>query len=92
MNNDDKTTMKLDNKFDDRVSGEPCAGHIAFEAYSASVSNVAHTGREIPPWHELPEHIRGAWQVGAEAAIADAIGRGLLVRVKPPVVATANRG
>ena len=44
-------------------------GQRAFEAYCRVVSNIAHTGRPIPPWTELPEHIQEGWEAGARAAV-----------------------
>lgn len=46
-------------------------GQVAFEAYCKSVKNTAHTGRPIPSWDELPEHIRTAWEVGIDAVLKD---------------------
>ena len=46
-------------------------GQIAFEAYCESVENTAHTGRPIPPWDELPEHIRKGWDAGVDAVLRD---------------------
>lgn len=84
--------MKLDDKFDDKVANTACAGHIAFDAYCDSVAGVAHTGRAIPDWADLPEHIRLAWVVCVQAAIADELANGRLVRPASPVVEVANRG
>jgi len=39
-------------------------GQVAFEACREHVGN-AHTGKPIPPWEELPERIRQAWEATA---------------------------
>ena len=46
-------------------------GQEAFEAYCEVVKNTAHTGRPIPPWAALPEHIQEAWEAGVGSVLKD---------------------
>jgi hypothetical protein len=42
-------------------------GQIAFEAYNESRGGVNYQGLQTPPWPELTEGIRVAWEKAAEA-------------------------
>jgi hypothetical protein len=45
-------------------------GQIAFDAYNESRGGVNFQGQKTPPWGELPEGIRVAWEVAAQAVKA----------------------
>ena len=49
-------------------------GQIAFEAYSEHQGGLTHDGRSIPPWEELTDPIRGAWEESAWAVIRQSQG------------------
>ena len=45
-------------------------GQIAYEAYAEYSFGVALvTGILIPPWDELSDRVKGAWQMAAEAVV-----------------------
>jgi hypothetical protein len=44
---------------------------IAFEAYGNYTEGVTFDGRPIPPWEELGDSIRAAWEAAAEAVAAE---------------------
>ena len=46
---------------------KPTLGQIAFDAYNESRGGVNFQGNKTPDWPDLPEGIRDAWEVAAEA-------------------------
>ena len=56
-------------------------GQIAFEAYNADRGGVNYRGEKTPDWEELPEGIRHAWEVAAEAAVSEYANNADLPRV-----------
>ena len=45
-------------------------GQVAYEAYAKYSFGIALvTGILIPPWDELSDRVKGAWQAAAEAAV-----------------------
>jgi hypothetical protein len=46
---------------------EVTLGEMAFKAYNEDRGGVNHQGNKTPEWDELPEEIRHAWEVGADA-------------------------
>lgn len=49
-------------------------GKLAFDQYKISVDGKAVSGDPIPDWDDLPERIRTAWNVAADA-VAEEIRR-----------------
>ena len=45
----------------------PQTGRDAYERYSAAKGFLSATGTELPPWPELPERERAAWDASVEA-------------------------
>lgn len=46
-------------------------GRAAFEGYRAKTEGISLiTGDQLPPWENLPEKVRQAWETAAAAAIA----------------------
>ena len=46
-------------------------GQIAFEAYCEHKSNLDYQGKQIPPWGQVADGVREAWEAGVAAAIAE---------------------
>lgn len=44
-------------------------GKLAFKAYNEDRGGVNHLGKKTPEWDELPEEIRHAWEVAANAVL-----------------------
>ena len=44
-------------------------GRIAFEAYNKDRGGLNKDGQKTPDWKDLPEEIRHAWEVGAQAVL-----------------------
>lgn len=47
---------------------EKILGQVAFEAYTKEKGGTTHDGKPIPPWEDLGDAVRGAWQAAGEAA------------------------
>ena len=53
-----------------KLAGQPTPGRVAYVAYlKSSGGKSLVSGAELPPWADLPEAIRNAWESAAEAAI-----------------------
>lgn len=46
----------------------------AYRAYCGSVHGRSVNGEPLPEWDEMPERIRTAWEVAAEAVARKALG------------------
>lgn len=44
-------------------------GQIAFEAYNVAKGGVTYDGKPIPPWSEVGDAVRGAWENAAAAVV-----------------------
>lgn len=44
-------------------------GQIAFEAYNESKGGKTYDGKPIPPWGEVGDEVRKAWDAAADAVI-----------------------
>jgi hypothetical protein len=42
---------------------------MAFEAYNASRGGVTYDGKPIPPWGEVGDEVRAAWEASASAVM-----------------------
>lgn len=40
---------------------------VGFEAYNEAAGGKNYAGDPIPPWDEVPQHIRDKWKVAAKA-------------------------
>ena len=40
-------------------------GQIAFEAYNEKKGGKTYDGKPIPPWSEVGDEVRGAWEFAA---------------------------
>jgi hypothetical protein len=47
---------------------------VAYEAYGAATGGKNHRGEPMPPWDELPEAIRHAWDAAAQAVLRATAG------------------
>lgn len=44
-------------------------GQAAFEAYNLEKGGVTYDGKKIPPWTDVGDEVRGAWEAAASAVI-----------------------
>lgn len=46
-------------------------GEVAFNAYRRERLGLAFDGTPVPTWQEVPEPIRAAWEVAAQAVLIE---------------------
>lgn len=44
-------------------------GQTGFEAYSATTNWLTYDGKPIPPWVNLNDRVRNAWETAAKAIL-----------------------
>lgn len=62
--------MKLVSKALEQIEETRTPGEVAFDAYNAAREGKNYQGKETPPWTELPQGIRDAWEVAAAAVMS----------------------
>jgi hypothetical protein len=48
---------------------EMTMGRVAFDAYTAKKGGVTYDKKPIPPWSDVGDEVRAAWEVAAKAAV-----------------------
>ena len=61
----------LDEAFGRETMGEELTrlARKGFEAYNEAAGGLNYEGKPIPPWDEVPQHIRDKWKVATYAII-----------------------
>jgi hypothetical protein len=49
------------------VAKRKSLGQIAFEAYNEAKGGVTYDGKPIPPWEDVGDAVRSAWEAAARA-------------------------
>jgi hypothetical protein len=51
------------------MNAERTMGRTAFEAYKESVQALTYDSKPIPPWENLSDAVRAAWETAAKAIL-----------------------
>lgn len=70
---------------------------VGFEAYNKAAGGLNYEGKPIPPWDEVPQHIRDKWEVATHAILVqrhrDVLADAVNLPCPPiPVVSDAPAG